>query len=176
MTNTLHMAPERAQTKLAEGGGLDLSFQAVSKHWSSLGVDGLISAMERCEPWAVDLRVEHRAEVDAALRRLEDQLNAAGTEAILRSIGRRPELALEMLGYLRSGRALVLFSWLTALHPDIVRELMSSARFSADGFGLLLLDRISTLERQRLLSRTFSPERLSLVMDLLAEAGLSSAD
>ncbi|MCZ8255023.1 MAG: hypothetical protein O9327_05085 [Polaromonas sp.] len=155
---------------------MDLSFAAVDQHWSSLGVEGLIAAMERCEPWVVDLRSEHRQEVDAALRKLEIQLNASSTEAILRSVGRRPELAIEMLGYLRSGRALVLFSWLTSLHPDIVRELMSSARFSSDAFGLLLLDRISTLERQRLLSRTFSPERLSLVMELLAEAGFTSAD
>ena len=170
------IVPGATQINQAEGGGLDLSFPAVSRHWANLGIDGLIAAMEQCEPWAVDLRSEHQIEVNSALRRLEANLNAAGTEAILRSIGQRPELALEMMGYLRSGRALVMFSWLTALHPDIVRELMSSARFSADGFGLLLLDRISTLERQRLLSRTFSPERLSLVMDLLAEAGLSSID
>jgi hypothetical protein len=153
---------------------LDLSAAGVRRHWSNHGVERLIAAMERCEPWAVDVRPEYREKAEEVVAAVVSSFNAARPQNITTSMSSDPALAIEFMGYLRSGRALALFAWLTQVHPDIPKLLINEARFGADDFGSILVERITTLEKQHLLSRVFSPERIALVLELLAEAGLSN--
>ena len=60
------------------------------------------------------------------------------------------------------------------MHPEIPKMLINEARFGSDDFGTILVERITTLEKQNLLSRVFSPERIALVLELLAEAGFTA--
>lgn len=153
---------------------LDLSAAGVRAHWSKHGVERLIAAMERCEPWAVDARPESVAEAEVIVAEVERSFNAASATGLKGTVDKDPALTIEFMGYLRSGRALALFSWLTQVHPDIPKLLVNEARYGADDYGSILVERITTLEKQHLLSRVFSPERIALVLELLAEAGLTA--
>lgn len=152
--------------------GLDLSTEGVLRHWKEHKLDRLIAAMERCEPWAIDVRPEFRTHAEGIVEKITRSFNAATPSNITKSVATEPALAIELMGYLRSGRALKLFAWLTQVNPDITRYLVNEARFGVDDFGSIFFQRISTLERQHLLSRVLSPERIALVIELLAEAGI----
>lgn len=155
---------------------LDLSTDGVRSHWSQKGVAGLIDAMERCEPWAVDVRPECKAQAEIVVAKMAQTLNQTTAGGISNSVSGDPELVVEFLGYMRSGRALALFAWLTQVHMSIPKLLVNEARLGNDDYGSILIERISTLEKQHLLSRVFSPERIALVLELLAEMGLESGD
>jgi hypothetical protein len=167
------------QTACAQSGNglaLDLSDGGVRKRWAEHGVAGLINAMERCEPWAVDVRPDSRDQAERVLAEMSRQLNISRAAAISDSVTDSPDLMISFMGYMRSGRALALFAWLTEVHPSIPTLLINEARFGGDEFGSILIERITTLEKQHLLSRVFSPERIALVLELLAEAGLGAFD
>lgn len=160
----------------AKSRGLDLSADGVRRHWTEHGVASLIAAMERCEPWAVDARPEFKAKAEQVVAEVTRQFNDSRAAAISGSVTASPDLVIDFMGYMRSGRALALFAWLTEVHPSIPKLLVNEARFGSDEYGSILIERITTLEKQHLLSRVFSPERIALVLELLAEAGLGVAD
>lgn len=153
---------------------LDLTIDGVKKRWSDHGVARLIAAMEQCEPWAVDVDPRYVEQAEVVVKQIEAKFNAAHSDNVLSSVQTAPSLTIEFMGYLRSGRALALFAWLAQEHPEIPRLLINEARGDADSFGSLLIERITTLEKQHLLSRVFSPERIALVLDLLDEAGVTA--
>jgi hypothetical protein len=155
---------------------LDLTSAGVSRHWMDKGVASLIQAMERCEPWAVDVRAELKSKAESVVIGIADQFNGVGARAIETSVRSQPALMIDFMGYLRSGRALALLAWLTDVHSAIPGVLIDEARRSSDGYGLVLIERIVTLEKQHLLSRVFSPERIALVTELLAETGLGGTE
>lgn len=155
---------------------LDLSDDAVRRHWAAQGIARLISAMERCEPWAVDVRPDSKAKAEIVVADIARHLSATSASALSASVASKSELMIDFLGFMRSGRALALFTWLTEVDPSIAQQLVSAARRSGDEFGSILIERITTLEKQNLLSRVFAPERIALVLELLAEAGLADAD
>ncbi|MEJ6002677.1 type IVB secretion system protein IcmW [Paucibacter soli] len=165
-----HPLPQSAQHARV----LDLSAAGVQRHWLAQGVEKLINAMERCEPWAIDVRPEYRARAEQLVALVSSSFNRASSTRVTESVTRDPGVTIEFMGYLRSGRALALFAWLTQVHPDIPRHLVDQARFGDEGFGSILVERITTLERQHLLSRVFSPERIAYVIELLAEAGYTN--
>lgn len=172
-----HPAAGQAPTARIPSGspaGLDLSAAGVRRYWDEHGVSSLIAAMERCEPWAVDVRPEFKAKAELVVANLARQLNAATAGGISNSVSADPDVVVDFMGHLRSGRALALFAWLTQVDPSIPKLLVNEARFGGDDFGSILIERITTLEKQNLLSRVFSPERIALVLELLAEAGLDS--
>lgn len=166
--------PPSAKERHAGVLDLDLSNEAVANHWGAHGVASLINAMERCEPWAVDVCDEYKGKAEIVVADMTRQLNATTQGGISQSVDADPDVVIDFLGYLRSGRALVLFAWLTQVHPSIPTRLVNEARFGGDEFGSILIERITTLEKQHLLSRVFSPERIALVLELLAEVGLES--
>lgn len=150
---------------------LDLSSAGVRQQWSNHGVSRLIEAMERCEPWAIDVCPEFREQAEQLVAEVSKSFNLAAPTRITASMSIDPALALDFMGYLKSGRALALFAWLTQVHPDIPVVLINQALAGHSDFGSILVERITTLEKQHLLSRVFSPERIAFVLELLAEAG-----
>jgi len=170
------MQNQMVSHSLMEPVVLDLSDDGVGRHWSELGVDSLIAAMERCEPWAVDVKPEFKVKAELVVADMTRRLNATTAGGISNTVSADPDVVVEFLGYLRSGRALALFAWLTQVHPSIPTLLVNEARNGVDDFGMILIERITTLEKQHLLSRVFSPERIALVLELLAEAGLDSVN
>lgn len=164
MTTSSTPAPVHARV-------LDLSSVGVRNHWVDQGVSNLIASMERCEPWAVDARPEIKAQAEELVAKVSQSFNLASVDRVTSSVTTDPAVTIEFMGYLRSGRALTLFAWLTQVHPDIPQRLIDQARFGNEEYGSILIERITTLERTHLLSRVFSPERIALVIEILAQAG-----
>ncbi|MFK4705798.1 hypothetical protein ABIC83_002637 [Roseateles asaccharophilus] len=153
---------------------LDLSSIGVRDHWAAQGVSRLIDSMERCEPWAVDARSEIKAQAEELVAKVSQSFNLASVDRVTSSVTVDPAVTIEFMGYLRSGRALALFAWLTQVHPEIPQRLIDQARFGNEEYGSILVERITTLERTHLLSRVFSPERIALVIELLEQAGFQA--
>lgn len=151
--NTLNLAPDR-----------------VSTLWKERGVAALVRAMERCEHWVVEAQPDYRADAERLIEEVCQALSAADPEAIARHVSENPVKVIGFMGHLRTGRALAMFSWLVDMSPDLASILISEARYGDDEFGSILIERIGTLERQFLLSRVFSPERIALVLDVLEMA------
>ena len=137
-----------------------------------MGVGDAISAMEATETWAV---TESQVVV-RALTELSDRLNSAEKDVLTRSIHESSADVVDFMGFLKSGRALRLFRWLVDINPDLAGSLVQSARDSGNDFGIILIERMRVLERQHLLSRVFSPERLALVSEILSEVGVAGVD
>lgn len=179
MLANAHQTPMLSATISTQGAEvsdrprLDLSSAAVRAHWSHSNVGRLIAAMERCEVWAVDRQPENVKEVERIIEMVAAAFNSASSQAIANAVEGDGAYTLALMGYLRSGRALALFAWLTELDGALASRLVAAARSGVDDFGRLLIERISTLEKQHLLSRVFSPERISLVLELLSESGLT---
>lgn len=161
--------------KMRPESTLNLNPNSVADSWRERGVLALVRAMERCEHWVVDVQPAYRAHAEQLIDDVCRVLNASDLASITASIGRNPSAVIDFMGHIRTGRALAMFSWLTELNPENTRLLISEARQGNDEFGSILLERISTLERQFLLSRIFSPERIALVLELINETALESA-
>ena len=160
---------------VADRPALDLTPAGIKAHWARVRVGGLIAAMESTETWSVDSGREDPAAVAQLIQQLADAFNRAPTTSIAAAISNNTALTIELMGNLRSGRALALFAWLSDLGPDLPIALINEARAGRSDMGTLLVERIATLERQHLLSRVFKPERISLILSLLAEAGLTDS-
>lgn len=130
--------------------------------------------MEACEPWVIDPPGKGNIDAEQIIAELTDRLQSTKPEGVSLTVSKAPGHVIDLMGYLRSGRALLLFKWLTELHPSIASTLIQEARYSGDDFGTVLLDRINVLQKQHLLYRVFSPERMALVMQVLAAAELTS--
>ena len=151
---------------------LNLSPAAVHSYWNSVGIQEVIAGMERCEPWTID----ESPRAEQVLDELSQSFSGATSAAITVSVTRRPQEVVELMAYLRSGRALLLFGWLAEVNPALAGTLVRAVQDEFTDFGSLLLDRIAALERQHLLSRVFSPERFALVLESLEDAGLNSME
>jgi len=148
---------------------LNLSEATVGAVWRERGVAALIKAMERCEHWVVDGHADYKAQAEQIINQVTEALNSTDMEAVVRGVQAHPVRLIDFMGHLRTGRALAMFSWLVDLHPDIGQILLSEARYGDQEFGAILIERITTMERQFLLSRVFSPERIALVLELIED-------
>lgn len=153
---------------------LDLSSVSVDEHWQKLGLHKAIRAMEACEPWVIDAAGKCNVDAEHIIAELASRLACAKPDSVARSVAQAPGDIVDLIGYLRSGRALVLFKWLSELHPAIASTIIQEARFGGNDFGVVLLDRINTLQKQHMLYRVFSSDRMGLVLRILEDAGLSS--
>jgi hypothetical protein len=159
-------APHRPQ--------LDLSTEAISAQWARVRVSRLLAAMDRSEAWPVDASPPNQQAVEQIVGMLADAFNQAPVVSITNAVTNRPALTLELMGILRSSRAIAFYAYLDEVDPKISAALVNEARLGSE-MGTLLIERIKTLERNHLLSRVFSPERISHVIDLLVEAGITKS-
>lgn len=151
---------------------INLSRQDIIRFWSQSGkpIEDLISSMERCEEWVPDDRFDD--EVREAIGKLSAALSSANDEAIVLMIRDNPLLLLRVMAMLHTGQAIVLFRWLSEITPSAVSIMTANngvKQFSNQDevYIGLLLERLQNLERMRLLSRIFSAERISIVLETL---------
>lgn len=140
---------------------LSFSIHETHKFWASHGVADAIAAMEATETWTVD----GHEEVEQILIDLQQKLEGADKDSLAESIAKVSACTLNFMGYLKSGRALLFFRWLSDIDPRIASVLIMEARASGSDFGVLLIERLRVLERQHVLSRIFSPERIAFVLE-----------
>lgn len=152
---------------------LDLSRSTVGAHWNDVGLTSAIETMEACEPWAIDRPGPHNAEAERLIEAIAARLSAASPEQIMAAVQKSPGEIVDLLGFLHSGRAIYLFRWLADVHPSVSAALIQDARFGGKDFGQVMLLRLNVLQKQHILFRIFSPERLTYIERILVEAGFS---
>lgn len=167
----LDLPPEQPDSRLSL---LDLSAAGVRKLWRSLGVSGAIAAMEADEPWTVDGKktVDGR-DVEEVVAKMAEQLSGVSAEAVGVTVARMPNDIIDVMGHLHSGRALSMLRWISNASDSAANDLLRSAAGSSSEFGALLLERVTSLERRALLARVFSPHRMTALLDILDELGVS---
>lgn len=154
---------------------LDLSPDGVRSLWKRLGVLNAIDAMEADETWAVDGQMTRDGkDVEMVLAKLAQILSDSSRTSVAVTVGKMPADIVNLMGYIHTGRALSMFRWLSDAHSSAGSSLLRKATDSGSEFGVLLLERITALERQSLLARVFSPERMASLLDILDEVGLSA--
>lgn len=152
-----------------------LSDANIEAFWSLSGVAGVVQKMDRSDVWAIDREggpVEDR-EIEALLRstlgRLSSviQLERANTEDVLIE---HQESVAHFLGHLRSSRALAAFKLLLERSPGAAISLMQRGMDpdqARNTFVANLYERVRVLERARLLSRVFDPERIAVLLEIM---------
>lgn len=130
--------------------------------------------MDRVEAWPVDAHPPNQEAVERIVGMLADAFNSAPVTSITGAVTNKPALTLELMGCLRSSKAIALFAYLCEVDSRIKITLWNEALEGGE-MGALLVERIKTLERNHLLSRVFGAERISLVLQLLGEAGITES-
>lgn len=153
---------------------LDLSIEGVRKQWSRLGVARAIAAMEAEEPWAVDGKqtVDGRS-VEEAVSDMASKLSGVSRSAVGTSVESMPDDIIDLMGRMHSGRAMSMLRWVSEASDTAANDLLRHAANTANEFGALLLERVTSLERRALLARVFSPQRMTAILDILDEHGMS---
>lgn len=147
---------------------LDLSPNHTKEYWQSLGVGDAIAAMEEAENWICN----DKEGIEKLLKQFESKLSKTDDESLSVAIGSVCSSVVEFMGFLSSGRALLFFRWLADVNPQITSVLIDEAMQGGADFGVILIERLRVIEKQHLLSRIFSPERLAFVLSTLEDAGI----
>lgn len=149
-------------------GDLSLDRRSVAAFWKARGLVRLIRAMEAQDVWVVDRDPENRSQAERYLDEVVVALNASRTASIEATMGNGGAGAMvDLSGYIRSGRALSLFSWLLSTSPESAKLVLEAAMSGESEFGRVLIERIDALEKNRLLSRVFGPDRIASVIEIL---------
>lgn len=144
---------------------LDLSREAVHALWQRNGVLGAVMSMEHADTWSVD-GMQRAEDILAEFCHRVSLLDKSGVESAM-----APGLGnlIGVSGHLATGRGLAMFRWISDISPALSSAMVAYASENPGEFNAVMLDRMITLERARILSRVFAPERTALIMEILDE-------
>jgi intracellular multiplication protein IcmW len=138
----------------------DLSHEAAAKYWSEFAdpmIYRVVTFMEGVEPWTLD----GDPGLEAAMRQLGQELD--DLSSVDMSHLNHEDKFIRLVGNIKSGRGLRLLQAIDVAHPGSASKVLIHAeeksKGSHDPAGFFLKRNI-VFERLRLLSRTFSDERL----------------
>jgi intracellular multiplication protein IcmW len=141
----------------------DLSHAASAKYWSDYPdplIYRVVTFMEGVEPWTLDGNPELEEAMVLLGQALDDM------EGIDLARLNHEDKIIRLVGNIKSGRGLRLLQALDVAHPGSASKILMYAEekslSSADPAGFFLKRNI-VFERLRLLTRTFSDERLKRV-------------
>ena len=141
----------------------DLSREASAKYWSEYAdpmIYRVVTFMESVEDWTLD----GDPVLEEAITRLGKELD--DLQSIDMSRLNHEDKFIRLVGNIKSGRGLRLLQAIDMAHPGSASKVLihaeekSTSSYDAAGF---FLKRNIVFERLRLLSRTFSEQRLKLV-------------
>lgn len=142
---------------------MDLSDQGVRDFLGSLdpGSTAVVKAMIATEDWVLDNEPEVKNHIGAFGGKL-DNMSAEKLQSLSAS------RFLELMGSMNTGRTLCLLSYLEQRGEmgTWIVNYASSARNKDEASGLLL-DRLTTMSRIRVMSQVFSPENVEFVKEAL---------
>lgn len=148
----------------------DLHIDAVHAFWDSYDrriLYRVIAALESVEVWAADLDPK----VDQAIINLGQAMDLANEV----DFTGHEEHVINVLAYLRAGRAIRILQAIDSLKPGSAAKLLSFAEEQVKiksgkpimQSAKLFLDRNLVFERMQLLSRIFSGPRITLILNAL---------
>ena len=142
----------------------DISNKEVHKFWHEYHdnmVYKIISFMESVESWTLD----GNTELESALNKLSTALDNIGYIDL-----QAEEKLIQLVTYIKMGRALRLLQCLDIAHPGAAAKLITFAKTNleeTDDIFSLFLQRNVVFERIRLLGRIFAKDRLDTVLNIL---------
>lgn len=145
----------------------DISNNAAQRFWSEYPdphVHRVIMFMEGVENWTLDGNSDFEKSMTELGKQLDDIEKVDFNEVS------KQELLASLIAYIKTGRGLRLMQILDSAHPGAASKLLTYAEEqdrNIDEPAGLFLRRNIVFERLRLLSRTFSQERMKLVLDAI---------
>lgn len=142
----------------------NISNKEVHKFWHEYHdnmVYKIISFMENVETWTLD----GNSELENVLNKLSAALDNIGYIDL-----QEEEKLIQLVIYIKMGRALRLLQFLDTAHPGAAAKLITFAKANletADDLFSLFLQRNVVFERLRLLGRIFTKDRLDTVLNIL---------
>jgi intracellular multiplication protein IcmW len=148
----------------------DLHLDAVHAFWDSYDrrvLYRVIVALESVETWAAD----HDPKIEQAIIKLGQAMDLAHSV----DFTGYEEKIINILAYLRAGRAIKILQSIDNLKPGSAAKLLTYAEEQVstklgkpiNHSAKLFLDRNLVFERMQLLSRIFSMQRVSLILNAL---------
>lgn len=173
------LKPEGAHVQpVASGGPMfvedpenPLSAEKIELFWQASGVNGVINRMDKADAWAVDGSLDpvNDALLRETLQKLAFAVLVDRNEVKERLVGIDAQVA-HFLSHLKSSRALAAFKLIVENSPSLAVSMMQKgAREDRDVFLGTLYERVRVLERAKLLSRVFSPERIATLLEILED-------
>ena len=141
--------------------------------WRHAGVSGIIKKMERNDVWAVDGPRQTIRSLITSREVVDTLVEVASDKEGARKLMTHERHVARFMAHLRTGRALALFRFLLERSPaSAIRMVRQGAKNNEDRFMALLFERVQVLERSRILSRVFSPERIASLLEAIDDRGL----
>ena len=148
----------------------DLSLESVHAFWDNYDrrvLYRVIVALESVETWAADL--------DPSINQAIINLGQAMDLVKKIDLNGYEEKFIEILAYLRSSRAIKILQAIDTLNPGAAANLLTVAEEQSNpktnkninNSAKLFLDRNLVFERMQLLSRIFSIQRITLILNAL---------
>lgn len=148
----------------------DLHTDAVNAFWDTYDRRTLyrvLVSLEQVEHWAID----QEADIEPAVLALGRAIDLAGNF----DITKYEDKVIRILASMHAGRAMRVLQALDSVKPGIASQLLMYAEEASvdknnmvgDRYAKLFLRRNLVFERLQLLSRLFSPQRISLILKAL---------
>lgn len=145
----------------------------IDRMWQQAGVSGIIKKMERNDVWAVDGPRQTIRSLITSREVVDTLVEVASDKEGARKLMTHERHVARFMAHLRTGRALALFRFLLERSPaSAIRMVRQGAKNNEDRFMALLFERVQVLERSRILSRVFSPERIASLLEAIDDRGL----
>lgn len=154
------------------------SDEEIDRMWAQSGVAGIVKKMDGMDAWAVDKVVvlgipmppEVEVRVLRTLKTLAEALYSESESGATRLFDHRKDVA-HFLCHLRSSRALAAFRGIIERAPRVAISLINEAGTMDDDessvFVTNLYERLRVMERTRVLSRVFSPNRVAEILEIM---------
>lgn len=121
----------------------------------------VIQGMEYRESWTMD---KPGTAVESALVQLAERLNQGPLPSA------DPQVLVQVLAYLRVGRALRLLAAFDAGEPGLSQRATAAALADPEPAGRVMIARLRVLSRAGVLARVFGPARRQEILELLEDA------
>lgn len=145
----------------------------IDRMWHQAGVTGIIKKMERGDVWAVDGPRQTIRSLITSREVVDTIVEVASTKEGGRLLMAHERHVARFMAHLRTGRALALFRFMLERSPaSAIRMVRQGAKNTEDRFMTLLFERVQVLERSRILSRVFSPERIASLLEAIDDRGI----
>jgi len=151
-----------------------LSDESINAYWTLLDTEvfsaiGKMSSVDKA--WSMD-------SVPVVIKACEELGERLSSEDVMNSAAAKTKLlnkqdikmTLDVMSSLQSARGLRIFRWLEQYQPEFSAELVeAAAHMHDDHAALLFVERMRVLNKLHLISRIFSYNRLTMIIDRLSE-------
>lgn len=159
---------EKQEKQDQEVPRISLEKLVVDHFWNSMGkpASEIVSAMEKCEDWVVDVGNDDES-IKETIKMFESKLSTMTFEELRKVVDEKQMAIIGAMAYLGSRRAIMFHRWLGVTVPESMSSVFSTALLDNSDEAKIFIERIQNLERLKVLSEIFAPERISEILETL---------